>query len=267
MSFNFMTGKAALNAVQPEEKFRVYNGYCLDIMPKLAGTGIKADLILCDLPYGTTHNSWDCPIDLDALWNCCHSLMHPTTAVCLFAQPPFDKILGSSNLSELRYEWIIEKTKPTGFLNAKRMPMKAHENVLVFYQKLPVFNPQMTTGMPPVHSFTKHSGDGTNYGKTKSVSGGGSTERYPRDVLKFSWDTQKSKIHPTQKPLKCMDYFIRTYSNPGDVVIDMCMGSGTTGVACIAEGRKFIGIEKDPEMFDKALKRILSSKDTPDLLQ
>ena len=156
-----------------------------------------------------------------------------------------------------RYEWIVEKTKATGHLNAKKMPMKSHENVLIFYDKLPKYNPQMTTGHSPVHSYTKHTDDGSCYGKTKTgISGGGSTERYPRDVLKFSWDTQKSALHPTQKPVALCEYFIRTYTDEGDTVLDNCMGSGTTGVACVNCNRNFIGIEKEESYFNIAQNRL-----------
>lgn len=138
--------------------------------------------------------------------------------------------------------------------------MKAHENVLIFYKQLPCYNPQMTTGHTPVHSYTKHTSDGTCYGETKiGISGGGSTLRYPRDVLKFQWDTQKSKLHPTQKPILACEYFIKTYTNQHDTVLDNCMGSGTCGVAALNLNRKFIGIELDKEYFEVAQKRIQKS--------
>jgi site-specific DNA-methyltransferase (adenine-specific) len=133
--------------------------------------------------------------------------------------------------------------------------MKCHENVLIFYKKLPTYNPQKTTGHTPVHAFTKHSTDGTNYGKTHSVSGGGSTERYPRDVIQFKWDTQKSAVHPTQKPISAAEYFIKTYTNEGDTVLDSCMGSGSAGVACARLNRNFIGIEKDEKYFNTCIER------------
>ena len=159
----------------------------------------------------------------------------------------------------LRYEWIVEKTKATGHLNSKRAPMKAHENILIFYEKSPVYNPQMTTGHKPVHSYTKHTNDGCNYGPTKAgISGGGSTNRYPRDVLQFKWDTQKSSLHPTQKPVALLEYLIKTYTNPGEAVLDNCMGSGSTGVACVNTGREFIGIELNSGYFEIAKNRIYS---------
>ena len=180
-------------------------------------------------------------------------------------------MLALSNLEQYRYEWVIEKTKATGHLNAKKMPMKAHENVMIFadldespetlqifYGALPTYNPQMTEGHTPVHSYTKHTTDGSCYGDTKiGISGGGSTRRYPRDVLQFQWDTQKSSLHPTQKPVLACEYFIKTYTNDGDIVLDSCMGSNTTGLACKNLNRKYIGIEKHEEYFEIAKERVL----------
>ena len=137
------------------------------------------------------------------------------------------------------------------------MPMKAHENILVFYKKLPTYNPQKTTGHTKVHSYTKHQDDGSNYGKTKiGISGGGSTERFPRDVQIFKSDKQKVSLHPTQKPVALLEYLIKTYTNENDVVLDCFMGSGSTGVAAINTNRKFIGIEKDENYFEIARNRI-----------
>lgn len=219
-------------------------GDCLDILPSIQEKSI--DMIFTDLPYGTTRNSWDCLIDLDKLWKQYSRIIKDNGCIALWAQSPFDKVLACSNLKMYRYEWIVEKTKGTGHMNASKMPMKCHENVLIFYKGLPTYNPQMTTGHKPVHSYTQHTDCGNNYGKTRpGISGGGSTERYPRDVLRFKWDTQRSKLHPTQKPLEACEYFVCTYTNLGDIVLDSCMGSNTTGLACKRIGREYIGIEKD----------------------
>ena len=178
----------------------------------------------------------------------------------LFAQTPFDKVLGYSNLKMLKYEWIWEKTTATGHLNAKKMPMKAHENILVFYKKLPTYNPQKTTGHTPVHSYTKYQDDGSNYGKTSiGISGGGSTERYPRSVQLFKTDKQKYALHPTQKPVGLLEYLIKTYTNENNLVLDNCMGSGSAGVACINLNRKFIGIELDENYFNISIGRIFEN--------
>lgn len=229
-------------------------GDCLIKMDEIPDNSV--DLIFTDLPYGTTRNKWDERIDLNKLWTQYKRVIKENGCIALWAQPPFDKILACSNLPIFRYEWIIEKTSATGFLNAKKMPMKAHENVLIFYRRLPKYYPQKTTGHEPVHFHTNHTGCGPNYGKTRpGYSGGGSTERYPRDVLRFKWDTQKSHLHPTQKPLEACKYFIRTYTDPGDLVLDSCMGSNTTGKACRELGRSYIGIEVDPEIFQIAKNR------------
>lgn len=172
-----------------------------------------------------------------------------------------DKRLACSNEKLYRYEWIIEKTKATGHLNAKKMPMKAHENVLIFYKKLPTYNPQMTEGHTPVHSYTKHTTDGNCYGATKTgISGGGSTQRYPRDILQFKWDTQKSSLHQCQKPVEACEYFIKTYTNQGDLVLDSCAGSCTTAVAALNTGRNYICFEKDKDIFEVGSKRIADYK-------
>lgn len=224
-------------------------GDCLKLMSDISDKSI--DMILCDLPYGTTQNKWDSILSLDKLWEQYNRIIKDNGAIVLFAQTPFDKVLGCSNLKMLRYEWIWEKTTATGHLNAKKMPMKAHENILVFYKKLPTYNPQKTSGHTPVHSYTKHQDDGSNYGKTLTgISGGGSTERYPRSVQVFKTDKQKEALHSTQKPVALLEYLIKTYSNEGDVVLDNCMGSCSTGIACINTNRNFIGIELDDTYFE-----------------
>lgn len=218
------------------------------------------DMILCDLPYGTTKCKWDSIISLEELWKQYCRIIKENGAIVLFAQTPFDKVLGASNLKMLRYEWIWEKTQATGHLNAKKMPMKAHENLLVFYKKLPTYDPQMTEGHEPIHSYTKYITTQNNteiYGKmNKEISGGGETIRYPRSVLTFPSDKQTCYLHPTQKPLALCEYMVKTYTNEGDLVLDNCMGSGTTGLSCKNLNRKFIGIEKEEEYFNIAKDRL-----------
>ena len=176
--------------------------------------------------------------------------------IALWAQSPFDKVLACSNLPLYRYEWVIEKTVATGFLNANRMPMKAHEQILIFYKSLPYYCPQMTHGHQRKISATECQGKGSSsYGKYYKTSYD-SSDRYPRDVIKFSWDKQVSAQHPTQKPIEACIYFLLTYTKPGDVVVDNFMGSGSTGVACVRTGRMFIGIEKEMKYFKMAEERI-----------
>ena len=213
--------------------------------------GASIDLILCDLPYGTTQNRWDTVIPLESLWTQYHRIIKDNGAIVLFAQTPFDKVLGCSNLNRLKYEWIWKKSQGTGHLNAKKMPMKAHENVLVFYKSLPTYNPQFREGSPYT---VKRSGKGsTNYGKQIAVNTINSGYRYPLSVLEFNSDRG---LHPTQKPVALLEYLVKTYSNPGELVLDNCMGSGSTGVACVNTDRNFIGIELDQGYFEIAQKRI-----------
>lgn len=248
----------------------LYNDDCLTVLATLPNACV--DMVFCDLPYGTTNNPWDSVVPLDELWKQLNRVCKENAAVVLTAQTPFDKILGASNLANLRYEWIWHKNKATGHLNAKKMPMKAHENVLVFYRRLPTFNPQKTTGHAsrnagPVN--LKEYAD-RNYQCTTQVRNtGGQTDRYPRSVLEIPVINNDSsdKWHPTQKPVELAQYFIRTYSNPGDTVLDMTMGSGSTGVACKAEGRGFIGIELDIEYFNRASTWIAESNYQPYIYQ
>lgn len=238
----------------------------------------NVDMVLTDLPYGTTNAKWDSCVDLEAMWEWISTFRKPTTPILLFAQTPFDKVLGASNIKDLKYEWIWEKTAATGHLNAKKMPMKAHENILafmedelfhenilMFYNKLPFYNPQKTTGHKPANSFTKHGSDGELYGKVKvGISGGGQTDRYPRDVLKFASDKQKLNIHSTQKPLELLRYLIRTYTKEGDTVMDFTAGSMSLAVACYLEGRNSICIEMDSEQYDKSVQWVVNcTEDDP----
>ncbi len=212
------------------------------------------DLVLCDLPYGTTRNKWDSCIPLDKLWKEYQRLAKKNGAIVLFAQTPFDKILGASNLDMLKYEWIWEKPQGTGHLNAKKMPMKSHENILVFYQRLPRYNPQWEWGKPYTATYSTHS---TNYGKQKdSVTTTSDGRRFPKDVLRFGKAETDRHLHPTQKPVALLEYLIKTYTDCGETVLDNCMGSGSCGVACVNTNRRFIGIELDEEFFYIAKKEL-----------
>jgi site-specific DNA-methyltransferase (adenine-specific) len=240
----------------------IYHGDCLYALNEIKDESI--DMILCDLPYNTTKAKWDVALDLTSLWNHYERIIKPNGAILLFAQTTFDKVLGCSNLPLLRYEWIWEKTQATGFLNAKKMPLKAHENILVFYKKPPKYNPQKTQGHKPMHSYTKKpeiQNKTELYGDmNKTISGGGDTDRYPRSVLKFASDKQKTKldgtIHPTQKPLALCEYLIKTYTDEGDLILDNTAGSGTTGLAAKNLNRKFILMEKELKWIEVIRKRI-----------
>ena len=242
----------------------LYLGDCLEILPKHIEDK-SIDLILCDLPYGTTNCSWDSVIDLPKLWIEYERVIKDNGAILLTAQTPFDKVLACSNLKLLRYEWIWEKTQATGHLNAKKMPMKAHENVLVFYKNLPTYNPIMTEGHIRKVSKAKNRAacierrnDTDNIYNNEyadKVNDYDSTIRYPRSVIQFKTDKQTSNLHKTQKPLDLMKYFISTYTNEGMTVLDNTMGSGTTCLAAKELNRKFIGIEKEPKYYEIACQR------------
>lgn len=210
------------------------------------------DMILCDLPFGTTQNKWDLVVPFEPLWEQYNRIIKDNGAIVLFGQTPFDKMLGNSNLKMLRYEWIWQKHYPTGWLNAKKMPLKEHENILVFYKKLPTYNPQGLIYNPHIK---KRGSIGSNYGKAET-SNFAEYENYPKDILKYKHD--KEKFHPTQKPVALLEYLIRTYTNDGELVLDNCMGSGSTGVACLNTNRNFIGIELDENYFNVAKERIES---------
>jgi len=239
----------------------LYEGDCLEIMPKYVADK-SVDVILCDLPYGTTKCKWDVIIPFDLLWKEYKRVLRKGGVVLLFGQTPFDKVLGCSNIEWLKYEWVWEKTSATGHLNAKKMPMKAHENILVFYEKSHKYYPQKTDGHIRKVSKAEHKVnciESDVYNKGQKLTSYDSTERYPRSVQVFASDKQKTKldgtIHPTQKPLALIEYIIKTYSKVGDVILDNTTGSGTTNVACIKLGRKSIGIEKDAKWFGVATDR------------
>lgn len=239
----------------------LYNADCFDIMPTIADKSI--DAIICDLPYGTTNCAWDSILDLEKLWEQYTRIIKDNGVIVLFAQTPFDKVLGCSNLKWLKYEWIWEKTQATGHLNAKKMPMKAHENILVFYKKKPTYNPIKTQGHPRKVSTAHHKRNtdtGLIYGKCDNFSDYDSTERYPRSVQVFASDKQKMKkwdlIHPTQKPLALLEMLVKTYTNEGDLILDNTMGSGTTNLAAELLNRKSIGIEMDAAYYGISVARL-----------
>ena len=229
-------------------------GDCLEVMKNIPSASV--DMILCDLPYGTTRNKWDTCLNLSKLWEQYKRIIKGNGATVLFSQMPFTAALVMSNPKMFRYEWIAEKSLATGFLNAKRMPMKAHENILVFYKKLPTYNAQMTKGKP--YSITRRDIGGQYLHNFESIETKNEGTRCPRDVLRDLWQPYcgGKMYHPTQKPVPLLAYLIKTYTNAGDTVLDNCMGSGSTGVACVNTKRDFIGVELDENYFDIARRRI-----------
>lgn len=240
-----------------DNRFWLMKGDCLEHMKSIPSGSV--DMVLCDPPFGTTQNKWDSIINFQLMWSELNRIVKDNGAIVLCAQSPFDKLLSCSNIKNFKYEWIWEKNKATGHLNSKKMPMKSHENVLVFYKSLPTYNPQMTGGHKPANHAV-NTGTGSNYGKQSTAVYGGNTTRYPRSVIAISVinNDDPEKVHPTQKPVELMEYMIKTYTNESETVLDFTMGSGTTGVACRNLNRKFIGIEMDDNYFDICKPRILN---------
>jgi len=225
-------------------------GDCLERMKEIPSGSV--DMVLADPPYGTTQCKWDSIIPLEPMWAQLKRVIKPSGAIVMTAQTPFNKVLGASNIGMLRYEWVWQKTKATGHLNAKLRPMKNHENVLVFYKTLPTYNAQGLV-RKAVPTIRKGGDNGDNYGKSDKDSLQ-EFENYPRSILPFA--SEGKTVHPTQKPVALMEYMIKTYTNEGDLVLDFTMGSGSTGVAAVNTGRKFIGIELDDGYFKIAQDRI-----------
>lgn len=225
---------------------QLLRGDCLDLMQTIPDQSV--DLVLCDLPYGTTQNKWDSVIPFDALWREYKRVCRG--AIVLTASQPFTTMLIASNLKDFRYAWVWEKSSVTGHLNAHHMPMKKHEDIAVFCAGKPPYNPQ---GLQPYQKIKRRGNNGSNFGKSGTENYQEHTN-YPRSILRFDNDTKT--VHPTQKPVALMEYMVRTYTNEGDVVLDNCMGSGTTGVAARQSGRRFIGIERDEKYFDICVERI-----------
>ena len=238
---------------------QLIQGDCLEKMISIPDKTV--DMVFSDPPYGTTACSWDSIISLPELWEQYNRVVKPDGAIVLMASQPFTGILIMSNIKYFKYTWVWVKNKKTNFLNAKKQPLRQTEDIVVFYRQQPVYNPQKTYGHKPVHSYTKHTSDGETLGKTKrGISGGGQTDRYPTNVLYFpvvnNDNSGGDKYFSTQKPVELVEYMIKTYSNEGDIVLDNCMGSGTTGVACKKLKRNFIGIELIKKHFEIAEKRI-----------
>lgn len=234
---------------------QLYQGDCLGVMRGIPDGSV--DMILADLPYGTTACKWDTIIPLEPLWAHYKRVIKHNGAVVLTASQPFTSALVMSNPSMFRYQWVWHKTRVTGWLDAKRKPLKTHEDVCVFYANPPTYNPQMTIGDEHLRGprALRQRPNETYHSFFDGPKGAYvSSEYYPRSVLSIG--SVLVPVHPNEKPVALMEYLIRTYTNEGDVVLDNVMGSGTTGVACINTGRSFIGIERDPGYFKIAQDRI-----------
>lgn len=241
----------------------LFNEDCLKVMPEIADKSI--DMILCDLPYGTTACKWDTIIPFDKLWEQYERIIKDNGAIVLFGAEPFSSLLRTSNLKMYKYDWYWLKNKPQGFLNAKKMPLKNYETVSIFYKNPPIYNPQ---GLIKINKVIKNTGtkNGTslkeNGDKTSANNAIKNTHynqeftNYPTQTLEYSNASGKGNLHPTQKPLELIEYLIKTYTNEGELVLDNTFGSNTTGLGCKNLNRKYIGIEMDEKYFEIGVKRI-----------
>lgn len=239
--------------------YNLYYGDCLEIMPQIPDKSI--DMILCDLPYGTTQNAEDKRIDFYPLWDNYCRVIKDNGAILLFGQGIFFVDLVNSNRAMYRYDLVWDKVLTSGFLNAKRMPLRQHEQIAVFYKKLPTYNPQFHKGKP-LHgrgrAYLTKDIINNNYGKFGIIDDcrKGSMEKYPTSVLTFSKPHPSQAMHRTEKPIELLEYLIKTYTNENDLVLDNCMGAGSTGIAALNTKRRFIGIEKSKDYYEIAKNRI-----------
>jgi site-specific DNA-methyltransferase (adenine-specific) len=231
---------------------RIYQRDCMSDGGMALIPDKSIDMILCDLPYGTTNNKWDSVIPFDKLWTQYERIIKDNGAIILTASQPFTTDLIVSNRKLFRYEIVWDKTKGGNFALARKQPMKSHENILVFYKKQPTYNPQMEVrGKPRKKGGGKAS---ENFGITPTVSY--NNEYYPKSIVSFSTGSRKEHFHPTQKPIGLFEWLVKTYTNEGEIVLDNCMGSGTTAVAALSTNRRFIGFETEPAYIEIANKRI-----------
>lgn len=244
--------------------YEIFNEDCLNGMSKLADGSV--DAIICDPPFGTTDSYFDVKVPIEEMWAQFNRVTKHDAAIVLFSQLPFAVDLINANRKMFRYEWCWHKPKACGFLNANKMPLRAHENILVFYRALPTYNPQFSTGKPYARYQKEEPRDRARVyqGRGASFTANDGNHYYPRDVVTFSTPAPNSKdekrIHPTQKPIALMEFLVKTYTNEYEIVLDATMGSGSTGVACVNTRRKFIGFETDKNFFEAAKKRLQAAE-------
>lgn len=268
-------------------QIELWKGDCLEIMKTIPAASV--DMVLCDLPYGTTACKWDTVIPFEPLWEQYKRIIKDNGAIVLFGSEPFSTELRHSNLKLYRYDWIWEKQAASNFFNANVCPLKYHENISVFYKKKPTYNPQkykalswqeianmskkelkesiVTGDILRYATDAKRKYHGVSKAREGEIFGRGVRDehipdgyRFPKSILRFNKNIRERKLHPTQKPVALLEYLIKTYTNEGETVLDNCMGSGSTGVACVNTGRRFIGIELDPGYFAIAEKRITEAQ-------
>lgn len=235
--------------------YELWQGDCLELMKNIPDKSI--DMILCDLPYGTTQCKWDEIIPFEPLWEQYNRIIKDNGAIVLFGSEPFSSKLRMSNIKMFKYDWVWKKTMASNFALCKKQPFKKHEMISVFYKKQPTYNPQMEDGKPYVdnrNSGKRNASVGVDDGIARQPINNTGT-RYPSSVQEFS-NGNNGNVHPTQKPVDLLEYLIKTYSNIGEIILDNTMGSGSTGVAALNLGRKFIGIELNEDYFNIAKSRM-----------
>lgn len=251
--------KQKVGEIDMKEGINLFHGDCLEVMKDIPDNSV--DMILCDLPYGLTFSKWDSILDFSVMWDCYNRVIKDNGAIVLFGNEPFATKLRLSNIEDYRYDWIWDKQRGSNFSAVRIRPFNSFENICVFYKKQPTYNPQMREGKPYTRK-QGYVGQGKQSGNMDrknviTVNNGG---RYPLSIISFP-KVQRS-VHPTQKPVDLLEYLIKTYTNEGEVVLDNCMGSGSTGVACINTNRRFIGIELDETYFNIAKERIEKHEQT-----
>lgn len=239
--------------MKTKEKIDLQQGDCLELMKEVEDKSV--DLILCDLPYGTTRHKWDSIIPFDKLWEQYNRIIKDHGAIVLFGSEPFSTELKHSNMKMYRYDWIWQKNRATLFLMAHKRPLIKHELVSVFYKHLPTYNPQMGKGKPYKQNGSDKVRNGGFYSEIKYGEIDNDGTRYPTTIIDFP-NSNANRYHPTEKPQNILEYLIKTYTNEGDLVLDNCIGSGSTGVACVNTNRQFIGMELNQKYFDIAKKRV-----------
>ena len=242
------------------ENLWLMHGNCLDRMKEIPDGSV--DMVLADVPFQMTQNSWDCMIDVEQMWAELKRVIKPSCAILLFGSQPFTTKLAASNMSWLRYMWYWRKSRPAGHMNAKKAPLRDVEDIVVFYSKQPTYNPQGVVECNVVKKNTKaRSANGSNYGAV-AVDGKDHVQKatnYPRQVLDFASPHNVGALHPTQKPVALLEYLIKTYTNEGETVLDFAHGSGSTGIAAVNTGRRYIGIEMNDHYFNISKDRILNT--------
>ena len=239
-------------------KDEILHGDCLEMLKQIPDDSI--DMVLCDLPYGTTQCKWDSIIPFEPLRAEYNRVCKKNAPMVFTASQPFTSQLINSNIKNFKYTWVWEKSKATGYLNAKRMPMRAHEDVCVFYRKPPVYNPRMRQG-DPYNKGKAHRPTEVYGSQTATLVKNDTGLRYPRTVVYFKTAESEGKVHhPTQKPVELFKYLIETYSNEGDIILDSCIGAGTTALAAIQSGRHYVGIELEEKYVSITNQRIKDLK-------